>query len=149
MAHSAARFISTDAPVTAKFWSKLRESAKNKAGRVIRSGQGPPAREHTSRSVQKARCLSFCSSHYRGFAVDPRRLEKAAQDAIEKWGPAGSRLSHLGGHLRPAMHVKLDSEERIARFKGTEGSVTFTSAYAAPQRNPRLRGTGSASCQPE
>jgi 7-keto-8-aminopelargonate synthetase-like enzyme len=31
------------------------------------------------------------------------------------------------------MHVELDSEERIARFKGTEGSVTFTSAHAAPQ----------------
>jgi 7-keto-8-aminopelargonate synthetase-like enzyme len=90
------------------------------------------AREHTSRSVQKARCLCFCSSHHRGFAVEPRRLEKAAQDAIEEYGlGAGYRTVTLAGTR--AMHVELDSEGRIARFKGTEGSVTFTSAYAAPQ----------------
>ncbi len=92
------------------------------------------AREQTSRSVQKARYLSFCSTHHRGFAVEPRRLEKAAQcaqqDAIEEHG-LGAGYRTLAGTR--AMHVELDSEERIARFKGTEGSVTFTSAHAAPQ----------------
>ena len=55
-------------------------------------------------------------------------LKKAAQERlIEKYGLGAGYRTLAGTH---AMHVEL--EEKIARFKGTEGAVTFTSAYAAP-----------------
>ncbi len=69
--------------------------------------------------------LNFCSSHYLGFAEEPR-LKQAAQDAIEKYGLGTGYRTLSGTH---ALHVEL--EEKIAHFKGTEAAVTFSSAYAA------------------
>ena len=69
--------------------------------------------------------LNFCSSHYLGFAEEPR-LKRAAQDAIEKYGLGTGYRTLSGTH---ALHVEL--ERSIAEFKGTEAAVCFTSAYAA------------------
>eukprot|EP01043_Picozoa_sp_COSAG02_P048097 COSAG02_NODE_4688_length_5091_cov_8.316185_1_plen_157_part_00 len=69
--------------------------------------------------------LNFCSSHYLGFAEEPR-LKQAAQDAIAKYGLGTGYRTLSGTH---ALHVEL--EEKIAHFKGTEAAVTFSSAYAA------------------
>ncbi len=61
---------------TAKMWSKLRTAQANKTfPRVINSGQG------SHLTIDGKDYLNFCSSHYLGFAVEPR-LKKAAQDAI-------------------------------------------------------------------
>jgi len=105
---------------TAKFWSKLSTAqALKTVPRVVTSGQG------ASLTIEGKSYLNFCSSHYLGFAEEPR-LKKAAQHAIEKYGLGTGYRTLSGTH---ALHVEL--EEKIARFKGTEAAVCFSSAYAA------------------
>merc|ERR1711935_1068240 len=105
---------------TAKFWSKLKAAqALKTVPRVVSSGQGAHL------TIDGSSYLNFCSSHYLGFAEEPR-LKKAAQEAIEQYGLGTGYRTLAGTH---ALHLKL--EESIARFKGTEGAVCFTSAYAA------------------
>ena len=105
---------------TAKFWSKLSAAAANKiVPRVVSSGQG------SHLTIGGRPYLNFCSSHYLGFAEEPR-LKKAAQEAIELYGLGTGYRTLAGTH---ALHIEL--EDKIARFKNTEAAVTFTSAYAA------------------
>jgi len=105
---------------TAKLWSKLRAAQANKVTpRVVSSGQGARL------EIGGKSYLNFCSSHYLGFAEEPR-LKKAAQNAIDKYGLGTGYRTLSGTH---ALHVEL--EEKIAKFKGTEAAVCFTSAYSA------------------
>lgn len=69
--------------------------------------------------------VSFASNDYLGFANEPA-LKDAAKAAIERYG-VGSGASRLtSGTLAP--HTRL--EETLARFKGTESALTFSSGYA-------------------
>jgi glycine C-acetyltransferase len=105
---------------TAAFWSKLRAAQATKtAPRVVSSGQGAYL------TIGGKPYLNFCSSHYLGFAEEPR-LKVAAQKAIEQYGLGTGYRTLAGTH---ASHVEL--ETAIARFKGTEAAVCFSSAYAA------------------
>jgi len=105
---------------TAKLWSKLRAAQAHKiTPRIISSGQG------SHLEIGGKSYLNFCSSHYLGFAEEPR-LKIAAQNAIEKYGLGTGYRTLSGTH---ALHVEL--ETAIAHFKGTEAAVCFTSAYAA------------------
>lgn len=69
--------------------------------------------------------INFASNDYLGLAGDPR-LATAAIAAIQTYGTGstGSRL--LSGH-RP-LHQEL--EQAIARWKGTEDALVFSSGYA-------------------
>lgn len=69
--------------------------------------------------------LNFCSSHYLGLPVDPR-LQKAATEAMKKYGIGTGYRTLAGTHK---LHLKL--EAAIAKFKGTEKAVVFSSAYMA------------------
>jgi len=105
---------------TAKLWSKLQAAqALKTTPRVVSSGQGAYL------TIGGKPYLNFCSSHYLGFAEEPR-LKKAAQDAIELYGLGTGYRTLSGTH---ALHVEL--EKAIAEFKGTEAAVCFTSAYSA------------------
>uniref|UniRef100_A0A7S2D8V2 Aminotransferase class I/classII large domain-containing protein n=1 Tax=Haptolina brevifila TaxID=156173 RepID=A0A7S2D8V2_9EUKA len=105
---------------TAKFWSKLSAAQTKKVTpRVVSSGQGAHL------EIGGKSYLNFCSSHYLGFAEEPR-LKKAAQNAIEQYGLGTGYRTLAGTH---ALHVEL--ENAIAEFKGTEAAVCFSSAYAA------------------
>lgn len=102
------------------FYYKLNEAAANyKLPRTITSGQGAYL------TIDGQPRLNFCSSHYLGFAVD-ERLKRAACDAIEKYGIGTGYRTLAGTH---ELHVEL--EKALAEFKGTEGAVVFSSAYAA------------------
>ena len=95
------------------------EEVQGATPRVIESGQGAYL---TIGGVKK---LNFCSSHYLGLA-EHERVKKAAQDAIEKYGLGTGYRTLAGTHT---LHLEL--EEKIAKFKGTEAAVTFSSAYMA------------------
>merc|ERR1712166_1693875 len=111
---------STSMATTAKFWSKLSAAQALKTyPRVVSSGQGAHL------TIDGSSYLNFCSSHYLGFAEEPR-LKKAAQNAIEQYGLGTGYRTLAGTH---ALHTEL--ETKIAKFKGTEAAVTFSSAYAA------------------
>ena len=122
LARSSLRSFSS-APVSSTtdvFWDKLSSSSANKVEpHVITSGQGAYL------TINGKDYLNFCSSHYLGFALESR-LKEAAKSAIDSYGLGTGYRTLAGTH---ALHVSL--EKKIAEFKGTEGAVTFTSAYAA------------------
>ncbi len=72
------------------------------------------------------RLVNFASNDYLGLADDPI-LRDAAKAAIDQYG-VGAGASRLVSGTRPA-HTAL--EEKLARFKGAEAALTFSSGYAA------------------
>ena len=66
----------------------------------------------------------FASYSYLGLIGHPK-INAAAKAAIDKYGSGTHGVRMLAGTLR--IHVEL--EETIARFKGTESAITFSSGY--------------------
>ena len=78
-----------------------------------------------SRVLVKGREMDMYASYsYLGLIGHPR-INKAAQDAIEKYGTGTHGVRTLAGTL--PVHQEL--EETIAGFKHAEAAVTFTSGY--------------------
>lgn len=102
------------------FYNKLKNELNSvKAPYVIESGEGAYLKIN---GVDK---LNFCSSHYLGLAED-QRLKDAVSQAVQKYGVGTGYRTLAGTHI---LHLQL--EEAIAKFKGTEAAVVFTSAYMA------------------
>ncbi|MFN2304602.1 MAG: aminotransferase class I/II-fold pyridoxal phosphate-dependent enzyme, partial [Anaerolineales bacterium] len=66
----------------------------------------------------------YASYSYLGLVGHPR-INKAAQDAIEKYGTGTHGVRTLAGSLK--IHDEL--EETIAEFKHADAAVTYTSGY--------------------
>lgn len=102
------------------FYKNLEQSnEQGKKPYVVESGQGAYL------TIDGKKKLNFCSSHYLGFAVD-KRLEKAINNAVSKYGVGTGYRTLAGTHI---LHLEL--EKAIAKFKGTEAAVVFSSAYMA------------------
>ncbi len=102
------------------FYKELEEVVKSGATpKLIESGQGAYL---TIGGIKK---LNFCSSHYLGLAEDPR-IKDAVIEAVKKYGVGTGYRTLAGTHV---LHLEL--EDAIARFKGTEAALTFSSAYLA------------------
>lgn len=86
---------------------------------VIESGEGAYL------TIESKKLLNFCSSHYLGLAEDSR-LKEAVKKAVEKYGIGTGYRTLAGTHK---LHLEL--EDSIAKFKGTEAAVVFSSAYMA------------------
>lgn len=87
--------------------------------RTLHSPQGPMV-ERGGREL-----INFSSNDYLGLAASDE-LKAALQEGIDRYG-AGSGASRLVcGSLAP--HEELEDE--IARFKGTEAALSFSSGYA-------------------
>ena len=69
--------------------------------------------------------LNFSSNDYLGLANDPV-LREAAAKAIERFGVGAGASRLISGSLAP--HAEL--EDAIARFKGTDAAITFSSGYS-------------------
>jgi len=68
--------------------------------------------------------LMFASYNYLGLITHPK-IKKAAIEAIEKYGTGAAGVRLLAGTTK--IHEKL--EETIAKFKGAEDAVTYSSGY--------------------
>ena len=68
--------------------------------------------------------LMFATYSYLGLLNHPK-INQAAQAAIEQFGTGTHGVRLLGGTL--TLHREL--EERIARFKGTDDAITYSSGY--------------------
>jgi glycine C-acetyltransferase len=102
------------------FYSKLDEVVKTGATpRLVESGQGAYL------TIDGKQKLNFCSSHYLGLAQD-ERVKSAVIEAVKKYGIGTGYRTLAGTHV---LHLEL--EKAIADFKGTEGALTFSSAYLA------------------
>lgn len=102
------------------FYKKIEQLTKaGTSPRIIESGQGAYL------TINGQKKLNLCSSHYLGFAVDDR-LKKAIKEAVDKYGVGTGYRTLSGTHV---LHIEL--EKAIAKFKGTEAAVVFSSAYMA------------------
>ncbi len=68
--------------------------------------------------------VNLCSNDYLGLATDPR-LRHAAIEAVKREGAGAGAARLVVGDL--AIHHRL--EERLARMKGTEAALLFSSGY--------------------
>src|ERR1700693_1926260 len=69
--------------------------------------------------------ITLSSNNYLGLTVHPR-LREAAIAAINKYGVGSGSVRTIAGTM--SLHMEL--EEKLARFKHTEASLTFQSGYA-------------------
>ena len=76
--------------------------------------------------IDGRRLVNFSSNNYLGFANDPQ-LRKAAIAAIGKFGVGAGASRLISGTQSP--HVRL--EGALAKWKGTEAALCFSSGYAA------------------
>jgi 8-amino-7-oxononanoate synthase len=72
------------------------------------------------------RLVNFSSNNYLGLANDPR-LREAAIAAISEFGVGGGASRLISGTQSP--HLRLESA--VAKWKGTEAALCFSSGYAA------------------
>jgi 8-amino-7-oxononanoate synthase len=72
------------------------------------------------------RLVNFSSNNYLGLANDPR-LREAAITAISEFGIGGGASRLISGTQSP--HLRL--ERALAKWKGTEAALCFSSGYAA------------------
>ena len=77
-------------------------------------------------TVDGKKVLNLCSNNYLGLANHPR-LKEAARQAIERYGVGPAAVRSIAG----TMDIHLQLEERLARFKGVEGVITFQSGFNA------------------
>ncbi len=99
---------------------KLKEAGLYNRIRTLSSPQGAWL------VVDGKRVLNFCSNNYLGLANHPR-LVQAARQAEEKFGIGPAAVRTIAGTMD--LHLKL--EERLAKFKGVESSITFQSGFTA------------------
>lgn len=81
----------------------------------------------TPRVIKDGReLILLCSNNYLGLTTHPK-VKKAAAEALKKYGTGagGSRLTSGNNELYDSL------EERIARFKGTEAAIVFSTGYTA------------------
>ncbi len=96
-----------------------RQGLKRKL-RTVESSQGRMI------TVDGKERLNFCSNNYLGLA-DDIRLKKAMLDAIYSNGVGSGASRLVCGNM--TAHEAL--EERLARFKGTESALVFSTGYMA------------------
>ena len=77
-------------------------------------------------TIDGRRLLNFCANNYLGLA-NHRRVRRAAQDAIEKYGVGPGAVRTIAG----TMSLHLELEQRLAEFKKAEACITFQSGFMA------------------
>src|SRR6266571_231530 len=98
----------------------LRARSLDRHLREIRSAQGAIV------DLAGKRLINFSSNDYLGLASDPR-LREAAIAAIREFGIGAGASRLISGTQSP--HVRL--ERALAKWKGTEAALCFSSGYAA------------------
>jgi 8-amino-7-oxononanoate synthase len=98
----------------------LRARSLDRHVREIGSAQGPEI------EVAGRRLINFSSNDYLGLANDSR-LRKAALAAIKEFGVGAGASRLISG--TQSLHLRLESA--LAKWKGTEAALCFSSGYAA------------------
>jgi len=103
---------------------ELKSEGLFRSMRLVQPGpEGPqgPVVSHGGKNV-----VLMCSNNYLGLAGDPR-LKESAVEAIKKYGIGSGSSRLISGNMKP--HE--DLEDRIARFKGAQAALVFTSGWHA------------------
>ncbi len=100
--------------------NRLRAAGLLRQLRTVEGEQGPWV------SVDGRRLLLFSSNNYLGLANHPR-VKAAAKAAIDRYGVGAGAARLISGNT--PLHDEL--ERRLARLKGTEAALLFSSGYLA------------------
>ena len=111
-------------PITGTIWDEelaaLEEQGLRRRLRGVTGSQGRKI------VLDGREVLNFCSNNYLGLA-DDSRLREAAVECIKEEGIGSGASRLICGNM--AAHREL--EETIARFKGAESCLTFSTGYMA------------------
>ncbi|MFP4363219.1 MAG: glycine C-acetyltransferase [Spirochaetia bacterium] len=99
---------------------EIKEAGTYKTERVLESPQGARIQ------VKGKEVLNFCANNYLGLA-DHRRLKKAAQETIGKWGYGVSSVRFICG----TMGVHKELEKTVSEFLETEDTILFAACFDA------------------
>jgi 8-amino-7-oxononanoate synthase len=94
-------------------------------GHLLRQLRRVQSAQSTRIEVDGRTLLNFSSNDYLGLATHPR-LREAATEAIARYGTGSGASRLICGSIEP--HHAL--EETLARFKGTDAALSFSSGYA-------------------
>lgn len=94
--------------------------------RVSTSGSSPVMRIQDAYTGEEREMIYLASNDYLNLTRHPRVIE-AGRAALEKYGAGAGSVPLLGGTLD--LHVAL--EERVARFKGCESAILYTSGFGS------------------
>lgn len=94
--------------------------------RVSLSGSGPVMRVVDHYTGQVREMIYLASNDYLNLTRHPRVIE-AGRIALDKYGAGAGSVPLLGGTLD--VHIEL--EKALARFKGTESAVIYTSGFGS------------------
>ncbi len=97
----------------------LEQAGLKRALKTLATAQGPEVESDGSR------LLNFSSNDYLGLATEPV-LANAAIEAIARHGTGAGASRLISGTL--SQHTSLEAE--LARWKGTNSALTFSSGYA-------------------
>ena len=98
----------------------LKEAGLYRTLRTLESSPTPKA------TLDGKKVLLFSSNNYLGLSNHPKVIEAAVQ-ATKEFGVGGTASRLISGNLK--LYAAL--EEKLARLKGTEAAVVFSSGYAA------------------
>lgn len=101
-------------------YSWIQEHSLESEDVVVNSLPGPEM------IIGERKIVSFCSNNYLGLAHRDE-VRMAASEALEAFGQGTCESRRLGGNLQ----LLDDLEDRIARFKGTEGAIVFATGLLA------------------
>ena len=96
----------------------LKKAGKFKVEREIEGAQGPEV------ELNGKKVLMFASNNYLGLA-DNKEIEKAAKDAIDKYGFGLSSVRFISGTQK--LHKEL--EKKLSEFLGTEDAILYSTNF--------------------
>ena len=89
-------------------------------------------------NVDGREVIVLCSNNYLGLTTHPK-LKKAAREAIESHGVGSGAVRAISG----TMDLHMELEERLAKFKGSEASLTYPTGFMVNSGLiPQLAGRG-------
>lgn len=114
------------AQIFAEFMSDLRERHHLQYRRVSLTGSTPVMKVVDPYTGETRDMIYLASNDYLNLTHHPRVI-KAGRDALDKYGAGAGSVPLLGGTTD--LHVGL--EEDIARFKGCESAIVYTSGFGS------------------
>jgi len=130
--HSLADFFDVDADITGRakmfgeYLKDIREKRHLQYRRISMDGSGPVMKvvDHYSGKIKEM--VYLASNDYLNLTKHPRTIA-AGREALEKYGSGAGSVPLLGGTLD--IHIEL--EKKIAKFKGCEDSIIYTSGFGS------------------
>ncbi|HNT04037.1 MAG TPA: aminotransferase class I/II-fold pyridoxal phosphate-dependent enzyme [Bacillota bacterium] len=130
--HSLADFFDVDADMAGRakmfgeYLKDIREKRHLQYRRISTDGSGPVMKvvDHYTGKIKEM--VYLASNDYLNLTKHPRTIA-AGRKALEKYGSGAGSVPLLGGTLD--IHIEL--EKKIAKFKGCEDSIIYTSGFGS------------------